>query len=332
MLSGTILCIDDHPYDLSILKDELSDSFSIKFALNGNSGIDFAIKYKPTLILLDYMMPGINGIETAKILKSNPETALIPIIFLREKGDTVTEEECFDNGAVDCITKPFNQRVLLARVKAQCALVQNTILEASHRTTIHMLGKAGQINDSDSGVHVWRMASYARVLAEAIGWDNKHQDLIEMAAPMHDVGKIGIPDSILKKPGKLSSDEWKIMKTHSEIGYQIMNKSGIPLFQMAADIAYAHHEKWDGTGYPRGLAGENIPESARIVAVADVFDALTTKKVYKEAWEFNESIKELESMSGNHLEPRLVKKFIEVLPLISYLKQEWDKKESNLIS
>jgi putative two-component system response regulator len=179
-----------------------------------------------------------------------------------------------------------------------------------------MLAEAGHYNDTETGEHIWRMATYSHLLALAAGWDKDNAKLLEMAAPMHDTGKIGIPDAILQKPDKLTAEEWIIMKQHSRIGYEILSKSHAPLFKLAAEIALNHHEKWDGSGYPNGLAEENIPESARIVAIADVFDALCMRRPYKEPWPLERILPKLQELAGNHLDKRLVKIFIDIMPQI----------------
>ena len=172
------------------------------------------------------------------------------------------------------------------------------------------------------------MAAYTKVLAEACGWNENDRHLIELAAPMHDTGKLGIPNAILRKPGKLDADEWGIMKTHSRIGHDILAKSEVPLFQMAAEIALHHHEKWDGSGYPDGLAGMSIPESARIVALADVFDALTMNRPYKEAWPIERALETMKEESGTHFDPRLLDIFVSVFPQILENKEKWNSHET----
>jgi putative two-component system response regulator len=179
-----------------------------------------------------------------------------------------------------------------------------------------MLAEAGHYNDTETGEHIWRMATYSHLLALAAGWDKDDAKLLEMAAPMHDTGKIGIPDAILQKPGKFTAEEWDIMKQHSRIGYDILSKSHAPLFKLAAEIALNHHEKWDGSGYPNGLAEEAIPESARIVAIADVFDALCMRRPYKEPWPLERILPKLHELAGNHLDKRLVTIFIDIMPQI----------------
>jgi putative two-component system response regulator len=203
-----------------------------------------------------------------------------------------------------------------------------SILEQSYRDAIYMLGEAGHFNDNDTGEHIWRMAEYSAALAAACGWNDNDSHLIGLAAPMHDTGKLGIPNAILRKPAKLDATEWEIMKTHSRIGHDILAKSDAPLFKMAAEIALLHHEKWDGTGYPLGLAGNAIPESARIIALADVFDALTMKRPYKENWSVEKALETMKAASGKHFDPRLLDIFISISPKILQIMEKWGTQES----
>lgn len=323
----TILVVDDQANNLQVLKQILQSEFQLLFALNGELAIQAATKYQPDLILLDIMMPGMDGYEVCTALKKDERTSTIPVIFISAMNEVEDESYGFDVGAVDYILKPVSAPIVLRRVKNQLSLVRARELEVSQKDAITMLGEAGHYNDTDTGVHTWRMAAYSRLLADKAGWAKDKSEWLELAAPMHDTGKIGIPDSILKAPRKLSSEEWRIMKTHTEIGYGILSKSQSPIFSMAAEIAHYHHEKWDGSGYPFGLSGEDIPESARFVAIADVFDALTMKRPYKEAWSIEQSISEIHKNSGTHFEPRLVDLFQEILPEICQAKQHWDQRE-----
>lgn len=200
-------------------------------------------------------------------------------------------------------------------------------LEQSQRDAITMLGEAGHYNDTDTGVHIWRMADYSALLAKHAGWEKKDVELLKLAAPMHDSGKIGIPDRVLKKPAKLDRDEWEVMQSHSEVGYNILKQSDTPLFKLAAEVALYHHEKYDGSGYPKKLKGEEIPQSARIVAIADVFDALTMKRPYKEAWSVDDALDEIKKCAGGHFDPELALIFIEQKEELLGIKAYWDNKE-----
>lgn len=322
-----ILLVDDEPNNLQVLRQILKDKYQLMFVNNGEKALEAAHKHRPDLILLDIMMPGLNGFEVCQQLKAMPATAEIPVIFVTAMSDVEDEIKGFDVGAVDYIQKPVSAPIVLRRVQTHLSLVRVQELEDSQKEAIFMLGEAGHYNDTDTGVHIWRMAAYARALAQAAGWPQYLAERLELAAPMHDTGKIGTPDSILKAPRKLTAEEWEIMKQHAQIGCDIMSKSDAPLFAMAAEIARGHHEKWDGSGYPQGLSGTAIPESARIVAIADVFDALTMKRPYKEPWSIEDSMAEIRKGAGNHFEPRLVALFETILPEIFQIKEKWAERE-----
>ncbi|MES2879084.1 MAG: HD domain-containing phosphohydrolase [Pseudomonadota bacterium] len=328
MPSGPILIVDDEPQNLAALEQILSGKYPLVFARNGAEAITAARKHVPSLILLDIEMPEMDGYATCRQLKDDRRTASIPVIFVTSLAGVGDEAAGFEAGAVDYIVKPVSPAVVCARVRTHLSLVLTTRLEQSYRDAIYMLGEAGHFNDNDTGVHIWRMAAYAGALAEACGWAIETSKLIELAAPMHDTGKIGIPHAILKKPGKLDAQEWVVMRTHSRIGHDILAKSDAPVFQMAAEIALRHHERWDGSGYPDGLAGEAIPESARIVALADVFDALSMKRPYKEAWPLEQVLAALKDNAGSHFEPRLVSVFLSILARILDIQAMWTQRQS----
>lgn len=327
MQVGPILIVDDEPINLDALREALSGIYRLVFATNGVDALSAVEKHRPSLILLDIQMPQLNGYEVCLSLKANPLTENIPVIFVTSLSDTFDETYGFAVGSVDYITKPIHPSVVRARVQNQLNLVRASALEQSYRDAISMLGEAGHFNDTDTGLHIWRMAAYAKKIAQAAGWDEDSCTLLELAAPMHDMGKIGIPESILRKPGKLDAAEWEVMKTHTTIGYEILRKSNAPLFVLAAELAYYHHEQWDGSGYPNGVSGESIPESARIVALADVFDALTIKRPYKEPWGIEDVIRHIKEASGTHFDPQLVSIFMDILPQMIEIKRTWDAKE-----
>ncbi|KIE19023.1 chemotaxis protein CheY [Vibrio sinaloensis] len=319
-----VLVVDDDPTNLQVLRQVLRHDFETIFANSGAKCLELASKYKPDIILLDVMMPDMDGYQTCCALKANPQTEKIPVIFVTALSEVGDETRGFDVGAVDYILKPICAPIVIRRVKNHLSLIRAKELEASHREAIFMLGDAGHYNDNDTGVHIWRMASYAKAISKSYGWSSDEQTLIELAAPLHDTGKIGIPDSILKAKRSLTPEEWEIMKTHSEIGARILSKSHSPMFKMAAEIALYHHERWDGTGYPEGLKGAEIPESARIVAVADVFDALTMERPYKSAWPVEKAVEEIQKGAGSHFEPRVVECFMSSLSEILDAKKRWD--------
>lgn len=328
-LQSPILCVDDEPNNLALLRQVLEPHYRLVFARDGNQALQAVAKHKPSLVLLDVEMPGMSGYSVAQQLKSSTLTEIIPIIFVTALDREIDERTGFACGGVDYITKPVSPLILQARIRTHLSLVRSSALHRSHNDAIQMLGMAGHYNDSDTGAHIWRMAAYGRALAEAAGWSREDALLLEQAAPMHDTGKIGIPDAILKKPGKLDADEWVIMKRHTLIGHEILSRSEAPLFQLAATVALCHHERWDGSGYPQGLAGEAIPEVARIVAVVDVFDALVSQRPYKEAWPLEKVMAALEQARGKHFEPRLLDIFHTILPRILELKAYWDKREAS---
>ncbi|MDM8515709.1 response regulator [Desulfobacterales bacterium HSG16] len=334
-----ILVVDDEPNNLHLMMQVLGDKYQMAYATSGKEALDIVVKMKPDLILLDIMMPEMDGYETCRKLKADPYISKIPVIFVTAMGKEEHESLGFEVGGVDYVTKPVSVPVVLARVATHLALYnqqraceitvleRTAELEASQHSAIHMLGEAGHYNDTDTGVHIWRMAAFAGAIARAHGWRAEQAEMLELAAPMHDTGKIGIPDAILKKPGKLDAEEWQIMKNHSRIGHGILCKCDTPLFRMAADIALYHHEKWDGGGYPEGLKGDQIPESARIVALADVFDALTMKRSYKDAWPLDKALKEIRDTTGSHFDPFLVESFFSIQNEIMEIKDTWNRKE-----
>jgi len=319
-----ILIVDDEPNNLRLLQQVLKKQYQLVFANNGQKALDIAKEHKPDLILLDIMMPEMSGYEVCEKLKLNPETVNIPVIFVTAMSEIDDEAHGFDVGAVDYIPKPISAPIVLRRIKNHLSLVRVDELDELARASIFMLGEAGHYNDTDTGEHIWRMAAYAATIAQSLGWSKERKKMLELAAPMHDTGKIGIPDEILKAPRKLSADEWTVMKTHSQIGSDILGKSQNPIFQLAAEIALGHHERWDGTGYPKGLSSTEIPESARIIAIADVFDALTMKRPYKDIWPVEKAVETIRASSGTHFDPNIVKVFCESLPEILKIKDYWD--------
>lgn len=320
-----ILIVDDEPNNLQLLRQILKNDYQLIFASNGEKALQATNKHLPNLILLDIMMPDMSGYEVCIKLKESINTKDIPVIFVTAMNDIEDEVHGFDVGAVDYIQKPVSAPIVKKRVETHLSLVHITELEQSQKEAIFMLGEAGHYNDTDTGEHIWRMAAYAKELAKLMGWSEEMSKNIELAAPMHDTGKIGIPDSILKAPRKLTSDEWKIMKEHTIIGHKILSNSNTAIFKLASEIAQNHHEKWNGSGYPMGLKGEEIPESARIVAIADVFDALTMKRPYKQAWSSEDSLAEIKKGSGTHFQPELVKHFEDNFTEICKIKDLWNK-------
>ncbi len=324
-MSGPILIVDDEPANLALLRQILAPEHGLVFARNGSEALVAAAKHKPALILLDIQMPDMDGYTACRRLKADPLTESIPVIFVTGLAEVGDETAGFEAGAVDYIVKPVSPPIVLARVRTHLSLVSATQLEKSYHEAIYMLGEASEFKDTDTGAHIWRMAGYSSALAAACGWDAAACRQLELAAPMHDIGKLSIPDAILHKPGKLDAAEWKVMQTHSAVGHKILSKSSnAPILQMAATVALRHHEKWDGSGYPDGLAGEAIPQMARIVAIADVFDALSMTRPYKDAWPLDRIMDTLNDSAGTHFDPQLIGRFTGILPQILAIKDEWD--------
>jgi len=340
-----ILVVDDTPENIDVLSGTLRSEYKVKAALNGEKALKLAFtEPHPDLILLDIMMPGMDGYEVCRALKANPRTHKIPVVFITAKSEVADEQKGLEMGAVDYITKPISPPIVKIRVQTHLALSnQNHILEKKviERTEqlnqtrleiIRRLGRAAEYKDNETGMHVIRMSHYARLLAEAISDDQQWIDLIFSAAPMHDIGKIGIPDNILLKPGKLDDKEWDIMRKHPEFGANIIGDHNSELMQMAKEIAITHHEKWNGFGYPYKLKGEEIPLSGRIVAIADVFDALTTERPYKKAWTVEDAVNLINEESGKHFDPELVSLFHKVLPEILEIKVMYAEEKADALA
>ena len=325
----TILIVDDEPANLAIMRDILADSYKLVFARDGRETLAAVLKHRPAMVLLDIGLPDIDGYALCKRIREVDSGGRIQVIFVTGYTDVQHETAGFEAGSVDYIAKPVSRSVVRARVRAHLSQVRATALEQSHHDAISMLAHAGHYNDTDTGAHIWRMAAYASALARACGWDAERSAQLELAAPMHDTGKLGIPQAILRKPGPLDAQEWVVMKTHPRIGHDILSMSEAPVFCMAAEIALRHHEKWDGSGYPDGLAGEAIPESARIVALADVFDALSVQRPYKAPWAIEKIIEYVQAGSGAHFDPALVLAFCKILPELLDIQKKWAEKSAS---
>ena len=318
-----ILAVDDEAGNLQLLRHILQDEYQLLFAKNGPQALELVGRERPHLILLDVMMPGMTGYEACRLLKADPATADIPVIFVTALSEADDEVVGFEAGAVDYITKPVSPAIVRARVRTHLSLVRVDELTRTRLEIVQRLGLAAEYKDNETGLHVIRMSHYARILGLALGMSEAEADDLLHAAPMHDVGKIGIPDSILRKPGALDADEWKVMQTHASIGGDIIGPHQHGMLAIAYDVAMTHHEKWDGSGYPNGLAGERIPLVGRIVALADVFDALTSARPYKAAWPLEKAVDHLRQQRGKHFDPRLVDLFLEQLPALLEVKERW---------
>lgn len=352
-----ILIVDDLPSNLSLMKGMLKcDEYEIYEALNGQEAIDSAIENLPDLILMDIMMPVMDGFEATKILKRNEKTQIIPIIMITALTEPEYTAKALDMGADDFVGKPIDVIELRARVRSllkvkdyntYMIVYQNRLeeevekrmmeieniykrIKESSLETIYLLSRAAEYKDQDTGIHIKRMSNYAALIARAVGLDKAMVERILYASSMHDVGKIGIPDKILMKATSLTPPEWNVMKMHTTIGYQILESGENELIKLGSEIALTHHEKWDGEGYPNGLKGEDIPLSGRICAVADVFDALTSKRPYKEAFSVDKSLGIIESERGKSFDPAIVDAFFQVLEEILDIKKRFRDKNDSL--
>ena len=311
-----ILIVDDTPQNISVLRNLLKDDFIVKAAKKGEDALYLAENDPPDIIILDILMPGMNGFEVCKTLKQLPKTAHIPVIFLTSLSDEDDEGMGLSLGAVDYITKPFKPAVVKSRIQNHLDLkkhrdhLENLLLERTDEV-IARLGIALEYRDEETGFHTKRIMEYSRVLATKYGLSQGEAEILVHASPMHDIGKIGIPDSILLKPSKLTDEEYKIIQTHTTIGAKILKGGNSALIRTAEKIAASHHEKWNGTGYPMGIKGENIPIEGRIVGLADVYDALRSKRVYKPSFSHLLSRDYIEKESGKHFDPKLVNIFLE---------------------
>jgi len=334
----SILIVDDTVENIDVLTGILKDDYSIKAATNGQTALKIAEKLKPDIILLDIMMPEMNGYEVCIKLKENPITRKIPVIFVTAKDQEVDEVMGFAVGAVDYLTKPISQAIAKARIRTHLALSdQKKCLEiqvaekteelfVTRLEIIKKLGKAAEFRDTDTGFHLERMSLYSYHIAKEYGLEEEECQLLLNVAPMHDIGKIGIPDEVLKKPGSLESSERIVMQTHSSIGYDIIGDTNSDLLKYAKIIALEHHERWNGEGYPKGLKVNEINIFSRIVSVADVFDALVNKRIYKEAWSVNDAKEYVIQESGNYFDPQVVEAFLRAFDKIIDVLNKYKEK------
>lgn len=318
-----VLVVDDEPANLRVLNQLLNDTYKLVFAKSGQEALRLVEKELPNIILLDVMMPEMTGYEVCEQLKKNTKFKSIPIIFITALSDPTDEAKGLNLGAVDYISKPISPAVVKARVKTHLSLVDVDELKKSRLEVIQRLGRASEYKDNETGMHVMRMSHYSKVIAEAYGFSKADANNLFSAAPMHDIGKIGIPDSIMLKPGKLTEEEFSIMKKHPEIGAEILGESDSSLIALAKVVSLTHHEKWDGTGYPNQLEGKNIPIEGRIVALADVFDALTSVRPYKDEWPVEKAMDFIRSQKGKHFDPELVDCLDQQLDKILMIKEQW---------
>ncbi len=335
----TILIVDDTLDNIDILKDLLKTDYRVKVALNGEKALKISMSDDPPdIILLDIMMPGMSGHEVCEKLKSDSDTKNIPVIFLTALAEESDESKGLKLGAVDYITKPFNSDIVRVRVANHLKLKRHSDnleelvrertreLELTQEATIASMGILAEYRDPETGGHINRTQTYVKTLAEALRDHPKFRDffsgqevigLLYKSAPLHDIGKVGVSDSILLKPGKLTSEEFEQMKLHSKFGRDAIaavekNFDENSFLRFARKIAYSHHEKWNGSGYPEGLKGDDIPISGRLMAIADVYDALISKRVYKPPFPHKKAVQIIFEDRGEHFDPDIVDVFMEI--------------------
>jgi putative two-component system response regulator len=353
----TILVVDDTPDNLSLMSGLLRASYKVKLAHSGERALQVVSgEHKPDLILLDIMMPEMDGYEVLRRLQQDPVSSQIPVIFLTAMSASEDETIGLELGAVDYISKPINPSIVLARVRTQLQLKfardflhnHNEYLEREvekrtrevltiQNVTIRAITSLAETRDNETGNHIRRTQHYVKALAKHLqghprfsaALDEATIDSLFRSAPLHDIGKVGIPDHILLKPGRLDADEFEIMKTHTTLGRDAIAHAeqelgqSIGFLQHAKEIAYSHQEKWDGSGYPEGLVGEQIPLSARLMAVADVYDALISPRVYKPAFSHAKSVTIISEGRGSHFDPDIVDGFLAISDAFQSIAQQY---------
>ncbi len=347
-----ILVVDDNPSNVLLLEALLQqeDYHNVSSTTDPTQVKPLHQENEYDLILLDIQMPRLNGFQVMEQLKElHDADDYLPVLVLTAQTDMETRLRSLDLGARDFVTKPFQHAEVLQRIhnsleirylykqqKDYSHLLEEKVNEAtaelrkSQLDIIRCLGRAGEYRDNETGEHVIRMSKSCQALALAAGFSARRAELILYASPMHDVGKIGIPDNILLKPGKLTPEEWETMQSHAKLGADILADNESEMVQLARTIALSHHEKWDGSGYPNGLQGEDIPIEGRIAAICDVFDALTSWRPYKNAWSIDEAIEYIKDNAGSHFDPKLVPIFLEILPqVLSIREQHQDQLETD---
>ncbi len=339
-----ILAIDDEPANLKLLQKILATQgySDVELVQDPRLAMQAYQQARTDLILLDLNMPYLDGFAVLEQFTTLNDPLLPPILVLTAQTGRDYLIKALASGARDYVTKPFERTELLMRVRNlldahlahrflhdQNALLESMVADRTEELrytrlqVVQRLGRAAEYRDNETGLHTIRMSKYSALLARSMGWSETEAELLLHASPLHDLGKIGIPDSILLKPGKLDPDEWTIMQTHVTIGGEILGDADSDLLKLAANIAMAHHEKWDGSGYPNGLAGQAIPQSARIVALADVFDALTTERPYKKAWPIEQAVSFIQEQTGKHFDPEVVEHFLRQLPALLDIREQY---------
>lgn len=349
--ASKILLVDDEAANIKLLERMLNVEgyTNVISTLDSREVVQLVREHDVDLILLDLNMPKMDGYEVMTQLTTLANQVLPPVLILTAQNTQEDRLRSLNSVARDYVTKPFDMAELILRVRNLLEVQnahkymynQNNVLgnmvqertqdlqtaheklRESRLQVVRRLGRAAEYRDNETGLHIIRMSKMAALLAKAAGMGDGQASLVLHASPMHDIGKIGIPDSILLKPGKLDPDEWEIMKTHAQIGANILSEDDSELLVMARNIALSHHEKWDGSGYPNKLKGEAIPLVGRITALADVFDALTSERPYKKAWAVDDAVELIKSESGKHFDPSLVEHFLNLLPEIIVIRDEY---------
>jgi putative two-component system response regulator len=340
----TILVVDDTPDNLALIFALLNPYYKVKIANSGEKALQLITQgERPDLILLDIMMPGMDGYQVLSHIKAMPDAELLPVIFLTAMNSNEDEEKGLQLGAVDYITKPISPPLLLARVKNHLQLKtqsdwlrnQNAYLDnevklrtaevmAIQDVTILAMASLAETRDNETGNHIRRTQNYVKALALQLQQHPRFSqyltdqqiEILYKSAPLHDIGKVGIPDRILLKPGKFTPDEFEIMKTHAMLGYKAIAhaeqqlSTPVDFLSCAKEIALSHQEKWDGSGYPHALKGDEIPISARLMAVADVYDALISRRVYKEGMPHEKAVSIIRDGRGQHFDPDITDAFL----------------------
>jgi len=339
--NAKILIVDDDAMSVRLIEESLNMGGFMAHTYTSDPRKAKALfeSYKPDIVLLDLNMPHISGFDVMESFKETDPTHLVPIVVLTAHDDIGVRLKALDMGAMDFIPKPFNHAEVVTRVRniitvrllQKQVMDQNTLLEQKvlertaelHDTRLEIirhLGRAVEYRDDETGLHIVRMSQMCALMGKAYGMNDENVDLLLNAAPMHDVGKIGISDTILLKPGRLNDEERAVMQTHAAIGAKILSGHDSPIMNMARDIALAHHERWDGQGYPNRLRGEEIPLVGRISALCDVFDALLSTRPYKDAWTMEAAISEVVRLKGAHFDPELTDLFLSILPEIKVMR------------
>jgi putative two-component system response regulator len=353
----TVLAVDDTPANLTLLSQLLGKQYRVQLAVSGAKALELAAKRPPDIIVLDVMMPEMDGYAVCRQLKADPRTRDVPVIFLTALNGTDDETRGFEAGGADFVAKPFTPATLLARVETHLQLkawqdalrdrnawlqreLQARLQEVDklRETTLFVMVALAEFRDADTGNHIKRTQEYVRVLAQYVrdqglapaSFDDAHIDALAKAAPLHDIGKVAIPDGVLLKPGPLTAEEWVVMKTHTTQGADLLQRAADklgpdagPMLHFGMEIARHHHEKWDGSGYPDGLVGEAIPLSARLMAMADVYDALISRRPYKNPMTHDDALAWIEAHGEGHFDPSLITGLRIVQPQLVAIAEQW---------